>query len=143
MIELRHLRTLLALRETGSLVEAAERVHLTQSALSHQLKDLESRVDSALFVRKTRPVEFTRAGLRLLALADEILPEVRKAERDLARLAGTEQGGSTWPSSAIAAFSGSCPRWITSATTGRKWRSIFPAGTISTRCLPWPVSSWI
>ena len=92
MIELRHLRTLLALRETGSLVEAAERVHLTQSALSHQLKDLESRVDSALFVRKTRPVEFTRAGLRLLALADEILPEVRKAERDLARLAGTEQG---------------------------------------------------
>ena len=92
MIELRHLRTLLALRETGSLVEAAERVHLTQSALSHQLKDLESRVDSALFVRKTRPVEFTRAGLRLLALADEILPEVRKAERALARLAGTEQG---------------------------------------------------
>ncbi|WP_447555283.1 LysR family transcriptional regulator [Vreelandella sp. EE22] len=92
MIELRHLRTLIALRETGSLVEAAERVHLTQSALSHQLKDLESRVASPLFVRKTRPVEFTRAGLRLLALADELLPEVRRAERDLARLAGTEQG---------------------------------------------------
>lgn len=92
MIELRHLRTLLALRETGSLVEAAERVHLTQSALSHQLKDLESRVNSPLFVRKTKPVEFTRSGLRLLALADQILPEVRKAERDLARLAGTEQG---------------------------------------------------
>ncbi|MFG6665912.1 LysR family transcriptional regulator [Halomonas sp. HNIBRBA4712] len=92
MLELRHLRTLIALRETGSLVEAAERVHLTQSALSHQLKDLESRVEGALFVRKTRPVEFTRAGLRLLALADELLPAVRRAERDLARLAGTEQG---------------------------------------------------
>lgn len=92
MIELRHLRTLLALRETGSLVEAAERVHLTQPALSHQLKDLEGRVNSPLFVRKTRPVEFTRAGLRLLALADQILPEVRKAERDVARLAGSEQG---------------------------------------------------
>ncbi|WNL41739.1 LysR family transcriptional regulator [Halomonas sp. PAMB 3264] len=92
MLELRHLRTLIALRETGSLVEAAERVHLTQSALSHQLKDLENRVASPLFVRKTRPVEFTRAGLRLLALADELLPAVRRAERDLARLAGTEQG---------------------------------------------------
>ena len=42
-IELRHLRTLVALRDTGSLVEAAEKVFLTQSALSHQLKDLESR----------------------------------------------------------------------------------------------------
>ncbi|WP_447895146.1 LysR family transcriptional regulator [Vreelandella sp. GE22] len=92
MLELRHLRTLAALRETGSLVEAAERVHLTQSALSHQLKDLESRVASPLFVRKTRPVEFTRAGLRLLALADELLPAVRRAERDLARLSGAEQG---------------------------------------------------
>ena len=40
-IELRHLRTLVALRDTGSLVEAAERVCLTQSALSHQIKELE------------------------------------------------------------------------------------------------------
>jgi len=92
MIELRHLRTLLALRETGSLVEAAERVHLTQSALSHQLKDLENRMEAAIFVRKTRPVEFTRAGLRLLALADSILPEVRRAERDIAKMAGGQQG---------------------------------------------------
>lgn len=92
MIELRHLRTLLALRETGSLVEAAERVHLTQSALSHQLKDLESRVESPLFIRKTRPVEFTHAGLRLLTLADQVIPEVRRAERDIARLSGSEQG---------------------------------------------------
>lgn len=106
MIELRHLRTLLALRETGSLVEAAERVHLTQSALSHQLKDLENRADSPLFVRKTRPVEFTRAGLRLLALADQILPEVRKAERDLARMAGRNLAGCTWLSNATAVFSG-------------------------------------
>ncbi|MDR5905210.1 LysR family transcriptional regulator [Franzmannia qiaohouensis] len=92
MLELRHLRTLIALRDAGSLVEAAERVHLTQSALSHQLKDLEERLGSPLFLRKTRPVEFTRAGQRLLALAEQILPQVRMAERDLARLAGNEQG---------------------------------------------------
>ncbi|WP_148252728.1 LysR family transcriptional regulator [Aidingimonas lacisalsi] len=92
MLELRHLRTLIALRDAGSLVEAAERVHLTQSALSHQLKDLEDRLGNPLFLRKTRPVEFTRAGQRLLALAEQILPQVRLAERDLARLAGNEQG---------------------------------------------------
>ncbi|QJQ94537.1 MULTISPECIES: LysR family transcriptional regulator [Halomonadaceae] len=92
MLDLRHLRTLIALRDAGSLVEAAERVHLTQSALSHQIKDLEERVGSPLFLRKTRPVEFTRAGQRLLALAEQILPQVRMAERDLARLAGNEQG---------------------------------------------------
>jgi LysR family transcriptional regulator for metE and metH len=92
MIELRHLRTLIALRDAGSLVEAAERVHLTQSALSHQIKDLEERLGTALFVRKTRPVEFTRAGQRLLLLAEQVLPLVRMAERDVARLIGHEPG---------------------------------------------------
>ncbi|QEA37842.1 LysR family transcriptional regulator [Pistricoccus aurantiacus] len=92
MLELRHLRTLIALRDAGSLVEAAQRVHLTQSALSHQLKDLEERLGSPLFLRKSRPVTFTRAGLRLLELAERILPQVRMAERDLARLAGQENG---------------------------------------------------
>ncbi|MDH2431538.1 LysR family transcriptional regulator [Pokkaliibacter sp. MBI-7] len=92
MIELRHLRTLVALRETGSLVEAAERVHLTQSALSHQIKDLEDRLNCSLFIRKTKPLIFTSAGQRLLVLADDILPMARNAERDIARLAGGETG---------------------------------------------------
>ncbi|NOX52303.1 MAG: LysR family transcriptional regulator [Gammaproteobacteria bacterium] len=91
-LELRHLRTLVALRDTGSLVEAAERVFLTQSALSHQVKELESRVGCALFVRKTRPVRFTSAGNRLLRLADEVLPLLHSTELDLQRLAGGESG---------------------------------------------------
>ena len=91
-VELRHLRTLVALRDTGSLVDAAERVFLTQSALSHQIKELESRIGCALFVRKTRPVRFTSAGNRLLRLADEVLPRVHGAEIDLQRLAGGESG---------------------------------------------------
>ncbi len=92
VLELRHLRTLAALRDTGSLVEAAERVFLTQSALSHQLKDLEDRLGCALFVRKTRPVRFTSAGKRLLRLADDVLPLLHSAQRDLERLAGGEVG---------------------------------------------------
>jgi len=91
-LEVRHLRTLAALRDTGSLVEAAERVFLTQSALSHQIKDLEDRLGGPLFVRKTRPVRFTSVGQRLLRLADEVLPLMHGAERDLERLAGGAAG---------------------------------------------------
>lgn len=92
MIELRHLKTLVALRDKGSLVEAAGSLFLTQSALSHQLKDLEDKLDCSLFVRKTKPPRFTSAGRRLLNLADEALPMVKSAERDIARLAGGETG---------------------------------------------------
>ena len=92
MLEIRHLKTLHALRESDSLVEAAERLHLTQSALSHQFKELEERLGLPLFVRKTKPVRFTSAGLRLLQLADAVLPQLRATERDLARLAGGTAG---------------------------------------------------
>ena len=92
MLEIRHLKTLHALREADSLVEAAERLHLTQSALSHQFKELEERLGLPLFVRKTKPLRFTSAGLRLLQLADATLPLLRGAERDLARLAGGTAG---------------------------------------------------
>lgn len=85
MIDLRHLRTLATLRETGSLAEAADRLHLTQSALSHQLKSLEAEAGLTLFVRKSQPPRFTRAGERLLQLADLVLPALREAARDLAR----------------------------------------------------------
>lgn len=91
-IELRHLKTLVALRDTGSLVEAADKVFLTQSALSHQVKELETRVGTSLFMRKTRPVRFTSAGVRLLRLADEVLPLVHTTEIDLQHLAGGESG---------------------------------------------------
>jgi LysR family transcriptional regulator for metE and metH len=92
VLEIRHLKTLHALREADSLVEAAERLHLTQSALSHQFKELEERLGLPLFVRKTKPMRFTSAGLRLLQLADATLPLLRGAERDIARLAGGTAG---------------------------------------------------
>ena len=92
MVEIRHLKTLTALRDAGSLVEAADRIHLTQSALSHQLKDLEERLNCSLFIRKTKPISFTAAGKRLLTLADELMPMIRNAERDILRLAGGETG---------------------------------------------------
>lgn len=86
MLEIKHLKTLMSLRDTGSLTATATALHLTQSALSHQIKDLESRIGSQLFLRKTRPVKFTSEGEILLNLADDILPKLAKAENELASL---------------------------------------------------------
>ncbi|CAM5203140.1 HTH-type transcriptional regulator MetR OS=Castellaniella defragrans OX=75697 GN=HNR28_002308 PE=3 SV=1 [Castellaniella defragrans] len=92
MIEIRHLETLLAIRDGGSLQEAAERLHLTQSALSHQLRDLEVRLQTPLLNRRTRPARLTMAGLRLVALAEDVLPRIRAAEGELRRLAAGRAG---------------------------------------------------
>ena len=92
MLEIRHLETLTAIRDGGSLQEAAERLHLTQSALSHQLRDLETRLGTPLLNRRTRPARLTTAGLRVLALADEVLPRMRATEQELQRLAAGRSG---------------------------------------------------
>lgn len=92
ILEVRHLRTLVALRDSGSLVRAAQLLNLTQSALSHQIKLLEDRYGQPLFERKSVPPQFTAVGERLLALADAVLPQVEGAERDIARLV-LGQGG--------------------------------------------------
>jgi LysR family transcriptional regulator for metE and metH len=92
MLELRHLRTLSALRSAGSLVRAAQLLNLTQSALSHQIKLIEERYQARLFQRKSAPIAFTAAGRRLLELADRVLPSIDEAERDLVRLAQADAG---------------------------------------------------
>ncbi|MGB3622124.1 MAG: LysR family transcriptional regulator [Ketobacter sp.] len=91
-IEIKHLRTLVALRDCGSLVDAAQQVHLTQSALSHQLKELEDRLNQPVVIRKSKPLKFTETGSRLLQLADTVLPAVEQTEQDISMLALGKQG---------------------------------------------------
>lgn len=86
MLELRHLQTLIALAETGSMAAAASRVHLTQSALSHQIKALEAHYGCAFFRRKSSPLNWTPVGERLVALAYDVHRTVGDAEREIARL---------------------------------------------------------
>src|SRR5689334_3700190 len=83
-LELRHLRTLAALEETGSLAKAASRVFLTPSALSHQLKDLENHYKTAL-VSRGRPLRLTPAGRALAAAAETVFRLLREAEARAAR----------------------------------------------------------
>jgi LysR family transcriptional regulator for metE and metH len=92
MLEIKHLKTLRALRDGGSLVEAAKQLHLTQSALSHQLKEVEGRIGLILFVRKTKPIRFSRAGEHVLELADKIIPQIEQTSRDIKKLAGGQAG---------------------------------------------------
>jgi LysR family transcriptional regulator for metE and metH len=91
-LELRHLRTLAVLLEAPSLSAAAERLHLTQSALSHQLKLLEGVYGVPLLERRTQPVKLTPAGLRLAQLGEQVTAAVQLAERDLANMAGGSAG---------------------------------------------------
>ncbi len=92
MLEIRHLRSLKAIAETGKLGLAAERVFLTQSALSHQIRALETHYDIILFQRSAQGLRFTPAGQRLLDLANELLPLIEKSERDLIRLKSDQSG---------------------------------------------------
>lgn len=120
MLEFRHLRALAALAEAGSVTAAARRVHLTQSALSHQLQELERGLDAPLFVRKSRPLRFTPAGERLLQLARQTLPEVEAALAEARRRARGETGRLH-----VAIECHSCYLWLMPAAN--RFRDAWPA----------------
>jgi len=92
MLDLKHLKTIHALHEAGSLTRAADQLHVTQSALSHQIRDLEDWFGVQLFVRKSRPLRFTPAGERLLSTAKAVLPELVAAEHALLALGRGQRG---------------------------------------------------
>lgn len=81
-LELRHLRTVRAIHEQGGLGRAADVLHITQSALSHQIKALEEQAGVELFVRRSKPMRLSAAGLRLLRLAEAVLPMVEATEAE-------------------------------------------------------------
>lgn len=85
-LELRHLRTIKAIHEAGGLARAADQLHMTQSALSHQVKGLEEQVGMELFVRRSKPLKLSAAGMRLLRLAEKVLPEVAATEEEFRAL---------------------------------------------------------
>lgn len=88
-LELRHLRTVRAIHDQGGLARAAEVLNITQSALSHQVKALEEQAGVDLFVRRAKPLRLSPAGMRLLRLAEQVLPLVAATE---AEFKGVEAG---------------------------------------------------
>lgn len=86
MIELRHLRSIVAIAETGSISKAGKRMNLSQPALSHQIRTLEEQLGAELFRRKTNPLRLSKSGERLLQVAYKVEELVAQCERDLARM---------------------------------------------------------
>lgn len=91
-LELKHLRTIRAIHEAGGLARAADQLHMTQSALSHQVKGLEDQVGMELFVRRSKPLRLSAAGMRLLRLAEKVLPEVAATEEEFRALQDGKSG---------------------------------------------------
>lgn len=85
-IEFRHLRTIKAIHDTGGLARAADQLNMTQSALSHQIKGIEDQAGVELFVRRSKPLKLSVAGMKLLAAAEAILPQVAALEAEFAGL---------------------------------------------------------
>jgi len=91
-LEIRHLQLVAAVADVGSLTRAGDQLHLTQSALSHQLRDIESRLGAALFLRVGKRLVRTPAGERLLVSAKDVLERLQQTEHDIRQMGRDDAG---------------------------------------------------
>ncbi len=92
ILEVRHLRVVQAIVREGSVTKAAESLYLTQPAVSHTLKDIESRLGVQLFRRNRKRMEPTPEGLSLHATAERVLSELECAEENLQSFKAGKRG---------------------------------------------------
>ena len=91
-LQRKHLDLIQALDNSDTLVGVAAQLHITPSALSHQLGEMEKRIGVPVVNRKTKPLQLTAAGSRLLDSARELLPRFDRLERDLSNMVNGEGG---------------------------------------------------
>lgn len=94
-MELRTLRSFLAVAREGNVTRAARQLHITQPALSRQLADLEREMGCELLIREPRGVTLTEEGMLLRKRADEIVSLADRTEREL-RSPASEVEGDVW-----------------------------------------------
>ena len=92
MIEHSHLKIIQALDDNGTLTEAANALYLSQSALSHQIRYLEKKLEISLWERDGRRLRLTQAGQLLLRTAQQILPVLKQTESTLKAYSEGRQG---------------------------------------------------
>lgn len=91
-MEIRHLQMIKEVASCGNLTKAADRLFLTQSALSHQLKELESYFNTQLFIRDKKQMLLTQAGEVVVQAAEKILQEVAETRAKVRCLTDKEAG---------------------------------------------------
>ncbi|PKF63164.1 LysR family transcriptional regulator [Psychromonas sp. psych-6C06] len=92
MIEPLHLKIMIALNEKGTLTQAADALFLTQSALSHQIRHLEKKLNVKLWQRCGRRLRLTPAGELLLKTALQVMPTLLQTEQSLKAMGEGQQG---------------------------------------------------
>lgn len=92
MLERIHLEILSAIKEHGTLTKAADSLHLSQSALSHSIKKLESQLSTTIWHKDGRSLRLTAAGERILNLAGRVLPQFLHTELLISQIAKGERG---------------------------------------------------
>ncbi len=92
MIDRQHLAILREVNRAGGVTAAADRMNLSQSAISHAIAKLEDVHRVEIWRRKGRHMELTQAGAYLLQLAERLVPELEHAERVLAEIARGRRG---------------------------------------------------
>lgn len=91
-MDIRQLKAFVAIAESGTFTAGAARVHVTQAAISMQIRQLETETHAQLFIRAPRRVILTEAGEKLLERAYTILREHSAALEELAALTGAHRG---------------------------------------------------
>lgn len=91
-LDVRHLRVVAAVAEHGGVTKASRHLHLTQSAVSHQLRDAEEKVGQRLFLRGSGGMVPTAAGEKILATARRVLAELAGAEAEVEAISSGEAG---------------------------------------------------
>jgi len=92
VLEIKHLKMVQAIVETGNMTRAAQALCLSQSALSQQLKDIETRLGARLFHRTRKQMLLTPMGKKIRDTAEEIIQSLEDTEADITRLVNGEAG---------------------------------------------------
>jgi LysR family transcriptional regulator, regulator for metE and metH len=85
-LEIRHLRLIQEVAQQGTLTKAGSLLHLTESALSHQLRAIEEQLGTTVFFRLKKKMVLTPAGERLLSSARAVLDELETATREIRQM---------------------------------------------------------